>query len=214
MIAVRYLLPERPRWRALCCRACREVQTPSYCRSRPPKPMPTKKTLSGCSFSRAPCLVWSWSTSPTRIRPSRVPRSRSHRAMPQASSSPPRPMTKAPPSLRSRRFQKATWTRQRSLTRTTLTAASPLAWQATAMSRFPSLAFWAVLPLPLPHVRFPMASRTSASSHSTNGTSSTPTPRLWQCQRTKQQTTSPIRTPLPCRHICHRVDRQRYASTK
>lgn len=55
---------------------------------------------------------------------------------------------------------------------------------------------------------------TSASSHSTNGTSSTPTPRLWQCQRTQQQTTSPIRTPLPCRHICHRVDRQRCTSTR
>lgn len=90
-----------------------------------------------CSFSRAPCLVWSWSTSPTRIRPSRVPRSRSYRAMPQASSSLPLPMTKARPSLRSRRFQKATWTRQRFSTRTTLTAASPLAWRATAMSRFP-----------------------------------------------------------------------------
>lgn len=137
LIAVRYLLPERPRWRALCCRACREAQMPSYCRSRPPKPMPTKKTPSGCSFSRAPCLVWSWSTSPTRIRPSRVPRSRSHRAMPQASSSPPLPMKKARPSLRSRRFRKATWTRQRFSTRTTLTAASPLAWRATVMSRFP-----------------------------------------------------------------------------
>ena len=97
LIAVRYLLPEHPRWRALCCRACREAQMPSYCRSRPPKSMPTKKTPSGRSFSRAPCLVWSWSTSPTRIRPSRVPRSRSHRAMPQASSSPPRPTTRARP---------------------------------------------------------------------------------------------------------------------
>ena len=43
----------------------------------------------------------------------------------------------ARPSLRSRRFRKATWTKQRSLTRTTLTAASPLAWRATVMSRFP-----------------------------------------------------------------------------
>lgn len=33
-------------------------------------------------------------------------------------------------------LRKATWTRQRSLTRTTLTAASPLAWRATVMSRF------------------------------------------------------------------------------
>ena len=176
--------------------------------------MPTKKTPSGCSFSRAPCSVWSWSTSPTRIRPSRVPRSRSYRAMPQASSSPPRPMTKARPSLRSRLFQKATWTRQRFSTRTTLTAASPLAWQATAMSRFPLRVSRAAPLLPHPHVRSPMASRTFDSSRSTNGTSSTPTPRLWQCQRTKQQTTSPTRTPLPCRHICHRVDRQRCASTK
>lgn len=39
-------------------------------------------------------------------------------------------------SLRSPLFRKATWTRQRSLTRTTLTAASPLAWRATVMSRF------------------------------------------------------------------------------
>lgn len=46
------------------------------------------------------------------------------------------------------------------------------------------------------------------------GTSSTPTPRLWQCQRTKQQTTNPTRTPLPCRHICRRVDRQRCTSTR
>lgn len=84
----------------------------------------------------------------------------------------------------------------------------------TVMSRFPSLAFWAVLPLPLPRVRFPTASRTSASSHSTNGTSSTPKPRSWHCRRTTRQTSSPIRTTLPCRHICHRVDRQRCASTK
>lgn len=34
-------------------------------------------------------------------------------------------------------FRKATWTRQRFSTRTTLTAASPLAWRATVMSRFP-----------------------------------------------------------------------------
>ena len=40
---------------------------------------------------------------------------------------PPRPMTKARPSLRSRRFRKATWTRQRFSTRTTLTAVSPSA---------------------------------------------------------------------------------------
>lgn len=43
----------------------------------------------------------------------------------------------ARPSLRSRRFRKATWTRRRFSTRTTLTAASPLAWRATVMSRFP-----------------------------------------------------------------------------
>ena len=214
MIAVRYLLPERPRWRALCCRACREAQTPSYCRSHPPKPMPTKKIPSGCSFSRAPCSVWSWSTSPTRIRPSQAPRSRSHRAMPQASSSPLLPMTKARPSLRSRRFRKATWTRQRFSTRTTLTAPSPLAWQATAMSRFPSRVSKAAPPLPHPHVRSPMASRTSASSHSTNGTFSTPTLRSWQCQRTKQQTISPTRTLLPCRPICRRAGRQRCISIK
>ena len=176
--------------------------------------MPTKKTPSGCSFSRAPCSVWSWSTSPTRIRLSQAPRSRSHRAMPQASSSPPRPMTKARPSLRSRRSQKATWTRRRFSTRTTLTAASPLAWRATAMSRFPLRASRAVPPLPHPHVRSPMASRTFDSSRSTNGTSSTPTPRLWQCQRTEQQTTSPTRTLLPCRPICRRAGRQRYISIK
>lgn len=29
LIAVRYLLPERPRWQALCCRACREMKMPS-----------------------------------------------------------------------------------------------------------------------------------------------------------------------------------------
>lgn len=34
------------------------------------------------------------------------------------------------------------------------------------------------------------------------------------CRRTTRQTNSPIRTPLPCRHICHRVDRQRCASTR
>lgn len=39
--------------------------------------------------------------------------------------------------LRSPLFRKTTWTRQRFSTRTTLTAASPLAWRATAMSRFP-----------------------------------------------------------------------------
>ena len=176
--------------------------------------MPTKKTPSGCSFSRAPCLVWSWSTSPTRICPSRERRSRSRRATPQASSSPPRPMTKAPPSLRSRRFRKATWTRQRFSTRTTLTAASPLAWRATAMSRFPLRVSRAAPPLPHPHVRFPTASRTSASSRSTNGTSSTLKPRSWHCRRTTRQTSSPIRTPLPFRHICRRADRQRCASTK
>ena len=64
------------------------------------------------------------------------------------------------------------------------------------------------------HVRSPTASRTSASSRSTNGTSSTPTPRLWQCQRTKQQTTNPTRTPLPCRPICRRAGRQRCISIK
>ena len=68
--------------------------------------------------------------------------------------------------------------------------------------------------LPHPHVRSPMASRTFDSSRSTNGTSSTPTPRLWQCQRTKQQTTSPTRTLLPCRPICHRAGRQRCISIK
>lgn len=214
LIAVRYLLPERPRWRALCCRACREAQTPSYCRSPPPRHTPTKMIPSRSWCSRAPCLVWSWSTSPTRIRPSRVPRSRSYRAMPQASSSPPRPMTKARPSLKSPLFQKATWTRQRFSTRTTLTAASPLAWQATAMSRFPLRVSRAAPLLPHPHVRSPMASRTFDSSRSTNGTSSTPTPRLWQCQRTKQQTTSPTRTLLPCRLICRRAGRQRCISIK
>ena len=30
----------------------------------------------------------------------------------------------------------------------------------------------------------------------------------------QRQTTNPIRTPLPCRHICHRVDRQRCISTR
>lgn len=65
-----------------------------------------------------------------------------------------------------------------------------------------------------PHVRSPMASRTFNSSRSTNGTSSTPTPRLWQCQRTKQQTTSPTRTLLPCRLICRRAGRQRCISIK
>ena len=54
----------------------------------------------------------------------------------------------------------------------------------------------------------------SDSSRSTNGTSSTPTPRLWQCQRTKQQTTSPTRTLLPCRLICRRAGRQRCISIK
>lgn len=68
--------------------------------------------------------------------------------------------------------------------------------------------------LPHPHVRSPMASRTFDSSRSTNGTSSTPTPRLWQCQRTKQQTTSPTRTLLPCRLICRRAGRQRCISIK
>lgn len=43
-------------------------------------------------------------------------------------------------------FRKATWTRQRFSTRTTLTAASPLAWRATAMSRFPLRASKAVPP--------------------------------------------------------------------
>ena len=95
-----------------------------------------------------------------------------------------------------------------------LTAASPLAWRATAMSRFPSRVSKAAPPLPHPHVRSPMASRTFASSHSTNGTSSTPTPRLWQCQRTKQQTISPTRTLLPCRPICRRAGRQRCISIK
>ena len=33
-------------------------------------------------------------------------------------------------------------------------------------------------------------------------------------RRTTRQTSSPIRTPLPFRHICHRADRQRCASTK
>lgn len=56
--------------------------------------------------------------------------------------------------------------------------------------------------------------RTFASSHSTNGTSSTLKPRSWHCRRTTRQTSNPIRTPLPCRRICHRVDRQRCASTK
>ena len=146
LIAVRYLSPEHPRWQASCCLACRAAQTLSYYHSPPPRPMPTKKTPSRCSFSRAPCSAWSWSTSPTRIRLSQAPRSRSHRAMPQASSSPPRPMTKARPSLRSRRSQKATWTRRRFSTRTTLTAASPLAWQVTVMSRFPSRASKAAPP--------------------------------------------------------------------
>ena len=54
----------------------------------------------------------------------------------------------------------------------------------------------------------------TAISRSTNGTSSTPTPRLWQCQRTKQQTTNPTRTPLPFRHICHRAGRQHCISIK
>ena len=108
LIAVHYLSPEYPRWQASCCLACRAAQTPSYCHSPPPRHTPTKMIPSRSWCSRAPCLVWSWSTSPTRIRPSRVPRSRSHRAMPQASSSPPRPMTKARPSLRSHRFRKAT----------------------------------------------------------------------------------------------------------
>lgn len=54
----------------------------------------------------------------------------------------------------------------------------------------------------------------SASSRSTNGTSSTPTPRLWQCQRTKRQTTSPTRTLLPCRLICRRAGRQHCISIK
>lgn len=136
LIAVRYLLPERPRWRALCCRACREAQTPSYCRSRPPKPMPTKKTPSGCSFSRAPCLVWSWSTSPTRIYPSRaqVTLASRYAAGKQLSATTDDEGTAifevAP-------LSEGTWTRQRFSTRTTLTAASPLAWRATVMSRFP-----------------------------------------------------------------------------
>ena len=82
------------------------------------------------------------------------------------------------------------------------------------MSRFPSRVSKAAPPLPHPHVRSPMASRTFASSHSTNGTSSTLKPRSWHCRRTTRQTNSPIRTPLPCRHICHRVDRQRCASTR
>ena len=146
--------------------------------------------------------------------PSREPRSRSRRVMPRASSSPPLPTTRARPSLRSRLFRKATWTRQRFSTRTTLTAASPLAWQATAMSRFPLRVSRAAPLLPHPHVRSPMASRTFDSSRSTNGTSSTPTPRLWQCQRTKQQTTSPTRTLLPCRLICRRAGRQRCISIK
>lgn len=38
--------------------------------------------------------------------------------------------------------------------------------------------------------------------------------RSWHCRRTTRQTSSLIRTPLPCRRICHRVDRQRCASTK
>ena len=214
LIAVRYLSPEHPRWQPSCCLACRAAQTPSYCHSPPPRPMPTKKTPSRCSFSRAPCSVWSWSTSPTRIRPSREPRSRSRRVMPRANSFPPLPTTRVRLSLRSPLFRKATWTRQRFSTRTTLTAASPLAWQATAMSRFPSRVSKAAPPLPHPHVRSPMASRTFASSHSTNGTSSTPTPRLWQCQRTKQQTISPTRTLLPCRPICRRAGRRRCISIK
>lgn len=65
-----------------------------------------------------------------------------------------------------------------------------------------------------PHVRFPTASRTSASSRLTNGTSSTPTPRSWHCRRTIRQTTSPTRTLLPCRPICRRAGRQRYISIK
>lgn len=56
--------------------------------------------------------------------------------------------------------------------------------------------------------------RTFASSHSMNGTSSTPTLRSWHCRRTTPETTNPTRTPLPCRHICHRVDRQRCTSTR
>lgn len=60
----------------------------------------------------------------------------------------------------------------------------------------------------------PTASRTSASSHSTNGTSSTLKPRSWHCQRTKQQTISPTRTLLPCRPICRRAGRQRCISIK
>ena len=48
-----------------------------------------------------------------------------------------KPTTRARPSLRSPLLRKATWTRRRFSTRTTLTAASPLAWRATVMSRFP-----------------------------------------------------------------------------
>ena len=33
-------------------------------------------------------------------------------------------------------------------------------------------------------------------------------------RRTTPETTNPTRTPLPCRHICHRVDRQRCTSTR
>lgn len=69
-------------------------------------------------------------------------------------------------------------------------------------------------PLPHPHVRSPMASRTFDSSHSTNGTSSTLKPRSWHCRRTTRQTSSPIRTPLPCRLICRRAGRQHCISIK
>lgn len=52
------------------------------------------------------------------------------------------------------------------------------------------------------------------SSRSTNGTSSTPTPRSWHCRRTTPETTNPTRTPLPCRPIYRRAGRQRCISIK
>lgn len=51
-------------------------------------------------------------------------------------------------------------------------------------------------------------------SHSTNGTSSTLKPRSWHCRRTTRQTSSPIRTHLPCRLICRRAGRQHCISIK
>ena len=141
MIAVRYLLLERPRSRALCCLACREAKMPSCCRSAPTaayadeddpfKVLVLSRTMFGV-------VVVDVANKNMPIKGAQVTLTSRYAAGKQLAATTDDEGTAifeiAP------RFRKATWTRRRSLTRTTSTAASPSACRATAMSRSPSRA--------------------------------------------------------------------------